>query len=162
MLRNWKPQARTSWREEGRGARGHQVSPGDTPADGRFEIGSVTKTMAATLLALLEADGRLRLDDPVGRWLSADGNGGITLRQLATHTSGLARLAPNFDLRAVDQANPWAGFTFERAEEGLRQAVLAPGRPHLYSNHGYHLLGLVLERATGLSYRELIAACKRG
>jgi CubicO group peptidase (beta-lactamase class C family) len=132
------------------------VSPGDAPADGRFEIGSVTKTMTATLLALLEADGRLRLDDEVSRWLTADANGAITLRQLATHTSGLPRQAPNHDLRAAGPANPWAGFGFEQAEEGLRQAVPAPGRPHLYSNHGYHLLGLVLERASGLSYQKLI------
>jgi CubicO group peptidase (beta-lactamase class C family) len=61
--------------------------------------------MTATLLALLAADGRLRLDDEAGRWLSAGPNGGITLRQLATHTSGLPRLAPNMDLRAVDPAS---------------------------------------------------------
>jgi CubicO group peptidase (beta-lactamase class C family) len=132
------------------------VSPGDTPAGGRFEIGSVTKTMTATLLALLEADGKLRLDDEIGRWLSAGANGGITLRQLATHTSGLPRLAPNMDLAAADPDNPWAGFGFERAEEGLRQATVAPGTPWLYSNLGYHLLGLVLERASGQCYQALV------
>ncbi|HJZ09532.1 MAG TPA: serine hydrolase, partial [Trebonia sp.] len=47
------------------------VSPGDAPADGRFEIGSVTKTMTAALLALLADDGALSLDDEAGRWLSA-------------------------------------------------------------------------------------------
>jgi D-alanyl-D-alanine-carboxypeptidase/D-alanyl-D-alanine-endopeptidase len=133
------------------------VSPSDSPADGRFEIGSVTKTMTATLVALLEADGRLRLDDEIGRWLSAGNNGGITVRQLATHTSGLPRIAPNLDLRTVDQANPWAGFSFERAEEGLRQAVVVPGSPWLYSNFGYQLLGLILERAGGHSYETLIS-----
>jgi CubicO group peptidase (beta-lactamase class C family) len=130
--------------------------PGDAPADGRFEIGSVTKTMTATLLALLAADGTLRLDDEIGRWLSTGANGGITLRQLATHTSGLPRAAPNFDLRTADPANPWAGYGFERAEEGLRQAVADPERRWLYSNLGYQLLGLVLERASGHSYQELI------
>ena len=133
-----------------------QVSPADAPADGRFEIGSVTKTMTATLLALLEADGRLLLDDQAGHWLSAGANGAITLRQLATHTSGLPRLAPNLDLSTVDRANPYAGFGFEQAEEGLRQAVLAPNHPHLYSNFGYQLLGLVVERASGHSYQNLI------
>jgi CubicO group peptidase (beta-lactamase class C family) len=135
---------------------GIHVSPGATPADGRFEIGSVTKTMTATLLALLEADGTLRLDDEIGRWLSAGANGGITLRQLATHTSGLPRAAPNFDVRNADPANPWAGYGFDRAEEGLRQAVADPERRWLYSNLGYQLLALVLERASGLSYEELI------
>jgi serine-type D-Ala-D-Ala carboxypeptidase/endopeptidase len=141
----------------GEGGTASQVSPADTPAGGRFEIGSVTKTMTATLLALLDADGALRLDDAVGRWLSAGDNGGITVRQLATHTSGLPRLAPNMGLRRVDRANPWAGFGFERAEEGLRQAVVTPGARWLYSNLGYQLLGLVLERASGHPYETLIA-----
>jgi len=133
------------------------VRPGETPADGRFEIGSVTKTMTATLLSLLDADGMLRLDDEVGRWLSAGANGGITLRQLSTHTSGLPRLAPNMERPPADPLNPWAGFGFEQAEEGLRQAVVVPDAPWLYSNLGYHLLGLVLERASGLSYQVLVA-----
>ena len=133
------------------------ASPGDTPADGRFEIGSITKTMTATLLALLEGDGMLALDDEVSRWLPAGPNGEITLRQLATHTSGLPRLAPNHRKARTDPANPYALFGPGQAEEGLRQAVLAPGRPHRYSNFGYQLLGLVLERVSGLPYQELIS-----
>jgi CubicO group peptidase (beta-lactamase class C family) len=132
------------------------VNPGDTPADGRFEVGSVTKTMTAALLALLAADGSLRLDDEISRWLPAGANAGITLRQLATHTSGLPRLAPNMGLPTVDLANPYAEFGVEQAEEGLRQAAAAPGAPMLYSNFGYQLLGLVLERASGLPYEQLI------
>jgi CubicO group peptidase (beta-lactamase class C family) len=122
------------------------------PADGRFEIGSVTKTMTATLLALLAADGTLNLDDEAGRWLRAGPNSGITLRQLATHTSGLPAVAPNF--RPADPDNYWAAFTAELAEEGLRQAPLTPGRQ--YSNFGYQLLGLVLERAAGQDYATLM------
>jgi serine-type D-Ala-D-Ala carboxypeptidase/endopeptidase len=132
------------------------LCPGDAPADGRFEIGSITKTMTATLLALLADDGSLNLDDEIGRWLSAGPNSGITLRQLATHTSGLPRLAPNMDLSTVDRANPYAGFGFERAEEGLRQTTAAAGAPWQYSNFGYHLLGLVLERASGQPYQALV------
>jgi CubicO group peptidase (beta-lactamase class C family) len=125
----------------------------EIPADGRFEIGSVTKTMTATLLALLAADGTVGLDDGTGRWLRAGPNGGITLRQLATHTSGLPPLAPNF--RPADPDNYWAAFTPDLAEEGLRQAALTPGRR--YSNFGYQLLGLVLERASGQDYPALVA-----
>lgn len=134
-----------------------QVNPGDTSADGRFEVGSVTKTMTATLFALLAAEGSLRLDDEVGRWLPAGANAGITLRQLATHTSGLPRLAPNMGPPTVDLANPYAEFGAGQAEEGLRQAVAAPGAPMQYSNFGYQLLGLVLERASGLRYEQLLA-----
>jgi CubicO group peptidase (beta-lactamase class C family) len=130
------------------------ASPADTPADGRFEIGSVTKTMTATLLALLAAEGTLALDDEIGRWLPAGANGWITPRQLATHSSGLPRIAPNF--RLADPDNFWAGFTPELAEEGLRQVTLTPGAARVYSNFGYQLLGLVLERASGQDYATLV------
>jgi serine-type D-Ala-D-Ala carboxypeptidase/endopeptidase len=131
-------------------------SPPNLPADGRFEIGSVTKTMTATVLASLAADGVLSLDDPVGRWLSAGPNGEITIRQLATHTSGLPAVAPNRQATQDDAANPWAGYTFERAEEGLRQATVTPGNPWRYSNLGYQLLGLILQRASGTDYPVLM------
>ncbi len=127
---------------------------GGLPEDARFEIGSVTKTMTAALLASLVGDGVLALDDEIGRWLDAGPNGNITLEQLATHTSGLPRLAPN---QPTDGANPYRDFTAERAEEGLRAATRAPGAGHLYSNFGYPLLGLVLERASNRGYQDLLA-----
>ncbi len=122
--------------------------------DARFEIGSITKTMTATLLASLVGDGVLGLDDEIGRWLAAGPHGNITLEQLATHTSGLPRLAPN---QPTDEENPYRDFTAERAQEGLRAADRTPGAGHLYSNFGYQLLGLVLERASGQRYRDLLA-----
>ncbi|HEY3871901.1 MAG TPA: serine hydrolase domain-containing protein, partial [Actinocrinis sp.] len=54
-------------------------------------------------------------------------------------------------------ANPYARFGSGQAEEGLRRTVPAPGLPHRYSNFGYQLLGLVLERASGVAYQELIS-----
>jgi CubicO group peptidase (beta-lactamase class C family) len=124
------------------------------PGDARFEIGSITKTMTAALLASLVGDGVLGLDDEIGRWLAAGPHGNITLEQLATHTSGLPRLAPN---QPTDEENPYRDFTAERAEEGLRAADRTPDAGHLYSNFGYQLLGLVLERASGQRYRDLLA-----
>src|SRR6185437_10163300 len=132
------------------------ASPADLPADRRFEIGLVTKTMTATVLASLAADGELSLDDPISRWLSAGPHGEITVRQLATHTSGLPAVAPNRQAVQTDPANPWAGYTFERAEEGLRLATVAPGNPWRYSNLGFQLLGLILQRAAGTDYSELL------
>jgi serine-type D-Ala-D-Ala carboxypeptidase/endopeptidase len=124
------------------------------PEDARFEIGSITKTMTAALLASLVGDGVLALDDEIGRWLDAAPNGNITLEQLATHTSGLPRLAPN---QPTDEANPYRDFTAERAEEGLRTATRTPDAGHLYSNFGYQLLGLVLERVSGQRFQDLLA-----
>lgn len=130
--------------------------PADLRADARFEIGSVTKTMTAAVLASLAADGALALDDPIGRWLSAGPHGAITIRQLATHTSGLPAMAPNRRFLQADPTNPWAGYSFRRAEEGLRLATVTPGSPWRYSNLGYQLLGLILQRASGTDYPVLI------
>jgi serine-type D-Ala-D-Ala carboxypeptidase/endopeptidase len=124
------------------------------PEDARFEIGSITKTMTATLLAGLVGDGVLALGDEIGRWLDAGPHGNITLEQLATHTAGLPRLAPN---QPTDEENPYRDFTAERAEEGLRAAARTTDAGHLYSNFGYQLLGLVLERASGQRYQDLLA-----
>jgi CubicO group peptidase (beta-lactamase class C family) len=132
------------------------TSPADTPAHARFEIGSVTKTMTATVLSSLAADGMLALDDPIDRWLSAGAHGEITIRELATHTSGLPAVAPNRLERQANPANPWAGYTFELAEEGLRQATVTPGKPWRYSNLGYQLLGLIVQRASGQEYSVLM------
>jgi serine-type D-Ala-D-Ala carboxypeptidase/endopeptidase len=124
------------------------------PGDARFEIGSITKTMTAALLASLIGDGVLALDDEIGRWLDAGPNGHITLEELATHTSGLPRLAPN---QPTDGVNPYRDFTAECAEDGLRAAARMPDAGHLYSNFGYQLVGLVLERASGQRYQDLLA-----
>jgi CubicO group peptidase (beta-lactamase class C family) len=133
------------------------IDPGGTAADRRFEVGSVTKTMTATVLSLLAAQGKFRLDDPIGRWLSAGPNSALTVRQLATHTSGLPPLAPNHRARLADPKNPWAGYTFERAEADLPETPTTPGRGYMYSNLGYQLLGLILQRASGQAYPELLA-----
>ncbi len=126
----------------------------DCPLDGRFEIGSLTKTMTGTVLAALVIGGIVTLGDRIGRWLDAGRNSGITLEQLATHTSGLPRLAPSHVTGAPD---PYAYLTPEAAERELR---LAPPAPHggrwEYSNFGYQVLGLALERAAGTSLAELL------
>jgi hypothetical protein len=115
----------------------------------RFEIGSVTKTMTATVVALLVGEDVLRLTDEIGDWLDAGPHSGITIGQLATHTSGL----PSMAFRPADQADPWAGYTFERAEADLRRAPR--GEPR-YSNLGYQLLGLIVQRAAGKPYAAVL------
>ncbi|HEX5117447.1 MAG TPA: serine hydrolase domain-containing protein [Pseudonocardiaceae bacterium] len=118
-----------------------------TDVDRVFEIGSVTKTMTASVLALLVGEGVLGLDDEISRWLSAGPNGSITVRQLATHTSGLPSMAPG--------RHSWDGYTFQRAEADLRRVVVGSPR---YSNLGFQLLGLILERASGVDYRALVTS----
>ena len=116
--------------------------------DSRFELGSVTKLVTGLVLARHVLDRTAALDQPIGTWLDAGPNGGITLAELATHSSGLPRLAPNHAEHRLD-ANPYGAFTAEMAEEGLRKADLGPKGEYAYSNFGYQLLGLCLERSAG-------------
>jgi D-alanyl-D-alanine-carboxypeptidase/D-alanyl-D-alanine-endopeptidase len=121
-----------------------------------FEIGSITKTMTATLLARRVLAGEVTLDDPIGTWLDAGPNGDITLGQLATHTSGLPRLSPTWqDGDGFDMADPYAAFTPALAELGLQRAELTEVGTEAYSNFGFQLLGVALERMSGLSFGEL-------
>jgi D-alanyl-D-alanine-carboxypeptidase/D-alanyl-D-alanine-endopeptidase len=129
------------------------VTIGCSAHDG-FEIGSITKTMTGILLADAVTNDRVRLDDPIGRWLDAGKNGGITLAQLATHTSGLPRLSPSHVSGTPD---PYAFLTAETAQHELR---VSPRRQlpvdHDYSNFGFQILGLALERATDTPFAALL------
>lgn len=126
-----------------------------TVAD-RFELGSITKTMTAQVLASLVLDGIVTLDDPVGRWLDAGPNGAISLGQLATHTSGLPRMPANADAGdGFDPLDPYAAYTAELAEAALRDSQLKGDGTSAYSNFGYQVLGLALERAAGTQLADL-------
>jgi serine-type D-Ala-D-Ala carboxypeptidase/endopeptidase len=126
----------------------------DCPLDGRFEIGSITKTMTGTVLASLLNDGALTLDDQIGRWFDAGDNADITLAQLATHTSGLPRLPP---AHVRGTADPYAYLTPEVAERQLRRIPPRPrGVDWDYSNFGFQVLSLALERAAGEPFAVLL------
>lgn len=125
-------------------------------ADTIFEIGSITKTFAGALLADAVLRGEVELDDPVAKYLPAGvnmpsrGDRPITLLDLATHRSGLPRIATGFT--AQDPANPYATFDDAKFEEWLSAHELqrAPGEKAEYSNVGAGLLGYALARAAGV------------
>ncbi|MGD9648099.1 MAG: serine hydrolase [Pirellulales bacterium] len=127
-----------------------------------FEIGSVSKTFTALLLADMVVRGELSLDDPVQKFLPADvpmksrDGQPITLVQLATHTSGLPRMPSNFS--PADLANPYADYDEQHLYEYFRKArrLREPGGKPVYSNLGMGLLGHALAQAAGKSYEEMI------
>ncbi|MFB9593600.1 serine hydrolase domain-containing protein [Streptomyces racemochromogenes] len=141
---------------------------GGTPgADTLFEIGSVTKTFTALALARMAVAGTVELDEPLARLLpegtsvpSRDGQE-ITLRHLATHTSGLPRLPKGMMLRALLRPrtpDPYAGCTADVLLSGLARTRLGstPGRRVRYSNLGAGILGLALARRAGTTYERLV------
>jgi len=119
----------------GETAKGNKTAP---TADNLFEIGSISKTFTATLLADLVERGKLKLTDPVNRYLpdsipalQKDGQP-ITLLTLSNHTSGLLRLPVNLNLFA-SPINPYKTYDRVALFAYLKRAELAtpPGQTQL-------------------------------
>lgn len=120
----------------------------------RFRVGSVTKTFVATIVLELAAEKRLRLDDPVARWLPGllpDG-GRITIRDLLAHRSGLADVADDPEVLNGSRA-AWSPRRLV-ALVARRPRVGAPGGAFHYSSTNYLVLGLLVPRVTGRSVAE--------
>lgn len=128
-----------------------------------FEIGSISKVFTTILLADQVLQGNMALDDPIARYLPEDvkvpqRNGKrITLKDLATHTSGLPRMPTNF--RPVDANNPFLGYEKEQIYEFLTSYELPRdiGVQYEYSNFGMGLLGHLLELQSGKPYETLVS-----
>ncbi len=117
-----------------------------------FGLGSISKQFTATAIMQLVEDGKVRLDDPVTRYLDSlpPHWGRITVRQLLTHTSGIPEehWLPNFV--EFDR--------FEHHHLDVLRTIFAdslqsePGAVWAYRNSGYRLLGMIVEKASGESY----------
>lgn len=125
--------------------------------DAVMDIGSVGKQFtAAAVLKLVEAK-RIDLDGPMTRYLPnwRDGGRGITVRQLLNHTAGLGE-------PAFSESDPEPRFLEPVSPEGLLAFLntapfpFSPQETWRYSNAGYQLLGLLLERVHGKSYAQVI------
>ena len=125
-----------------------------------YRIGSITKTFTATLLMLLVEDKKINLDDPVEKYVPeiADIRGyssshKITVRQLASHTAGLKR-DPDVISSNLGEPDKWEQILLRILPR--TNLVSKPGDKFLYSNIGYAILGLVLERAGAESYMDML------
>jgi CubicO group peptidase (beta-lactamase class C family) len=128
-------------------------------ADAMFEIGSVTKQFTAAAILQLRDRGKLSLEDDITRWLpDFDTRGNrVPLRRLLDHTSGIVGLTemPEFDILGLAY-NP----TFPRDSAYafiLRYPFQFPtGTMQIYNNSAFWLLGLVVERASGMTYGDYL------
>ncbi|MEU1510898.1 serine hydrolase domain-containing protein [Streptomyces sp. NPDC005811] len=125
--------------------------------DRYVQIGSLTKAVTGTVLTRMAAAGALSPDDPLERWLPEAPATGITLLQLARHTSGLPRLPPV----PLPRRDPYAAFDHPALHAQVRRldtlVTRPPGQEEEYSNLGYAVLGAALTAAaSGASYEELV------
>jgi CubicO group peptidase (beta-lactamase class C family) len=135
----------------------------DRTLDGEtiFQIGSVTKTITTLLLADMVVRGEVNLDDPAEDYLPdgvtmPKGSRPITLRDLATHRSGLPSMPTNFDIHG--DPDPVEAYSVAQLHEFLSTYTLPrePGAQYSYSNLGVALLGRLLARHAGMGYEELL------
>jgi CubicO group peptidase (beta-lactamase class C family) len=125
-----------------------------TPAT-NYRLASVSKQFTAAAILLLAEDGRLTLDDRLRRWLPElpPATEAITLRQVLTHSSGLVDYEDLMPARIDGQLSDADVLALlARADRTL----FAPGSAYRYSNSGYVLLGLVIERASGQGLAEFL------
>lgn len=129
-----------------------------TPATPRtnYRLASVSKQFTATTVLLLAQDGKLGLDDPVRKWLPslpAKAADAITIKHLLTHTSGLIDYE---DLMAEDAVEQIHDAGVLRLLETQDRIYFAPGADYRYSNSGYALLALIVEKASGRRYADFL------
>ena len=123
----------------------------------RFRIGSMNKMFTATATLQLAQAGKLSLDDPLGKFLTDYPNKDVatkvTIKQLLTHTGGTGDIfGPEFDTHRLE---------LRRLQDyvklyGKRGPAFEPGSRWEYSNYGFVLLGLVIEKVSGQSYYDYV------
>jgi CubicO group peptidase (beta-lactamase class C family) len=122
-----------------------------------FGIGSLSKPFTATAILLLRAEGKLALDDPITRFLPDYDTHGqmLTIAHLLTHTSGIPNFVTLPGFWQGDVARDHSHAEIRARFEGL-PLQFAPGERYSYNNSAYCLLGMVIERLSGLDYGAFI------
>jgi CubicO group peptidase (beta-lactamase class C family) len=125
-------------------------------ADTRFRIASVTEMFTAVAVLRLVQDGKVRLDDPIGKYVPEIAGKPLaraTIHQLLSHTSGAADLfgsrydVHHLEMKSLRDYIEWFG---------TDELAAPPGRRFLYSSFGYLLLGRLVEQVSRRSYYDYV------
>jgi CubicO group peptidase (beta-lactamase class C family) len=119
--------------------------------DTQYRVGSITKTFTAVCVMQLRDEGRLDLEDTIDRHLGETAYR-PTVRRLLSHTSGIQREPPG---------DVWETLQFAPAERVLEiladaEQVLPPGARFHYSNLAFAVLGVLVERVSGVPYERFL------
>ena len=120
-----------------------------------YRLASVSKQFTAAAILLLAEDGKLRVDDPVRKWLPSlpAATDGIRIRHLLSHTSGLIDYED-----VMDAGQQWQLHDADvlKLLEGQDRLYFQPGTGYRYSNSAYCLLALVVEKASGQRFADFM------
>jgi len=125
--------------------------------DTKFRIASFTKPITDILILRLVEEGKLNLDDKLTDYLPEfpkEKGAGITIHHLLTHTAGITGESRIPNLIDIEKEY----YTQERFLDCIieQDIIFKPGEGREYSNFGYALLGMIIEKASGKSYEELL------
>lgn len=120
-----------------------------------YRIGSMTKQFTSVAILRLVEEGKVALEDRLSKYVPGfPGGEAITVEHLLTHTSGLKSYndVPGYAATIRDDRTP------TQLVEGIRaeKAAFAPGEGWKYSNSGYLFLGIIIEKASGMTYAEYL------
>jgi CubicO group peptidase (beta-lactamase class C family) len=129
-----------------------------------YEIGSISKTFTATLLADAVNSGKISLGDPVSKYLPAripllqfDGVP-VTIKMLSDHSSAIPRMPTNFETYSTDPLNPYKNYGLEQlfTMYSTLKLTRTPGTTYEYSNLAVGTLGAILENIQKKSFEDLV------
>jgi len=143
---------------EAYGLANHELSIANTPKT-KFRLGSVTKQFTATAVLLLEQRGKLKVGDPVNKYLPdwPKAWAEVTIHHLLSHTAGLPRLTTRvlLDVSGLSRGTPPPFKSIRdlhKPGEELQQLDFRSGEKFAYNNHGYIVLGMLIEKISGKPY----------
>jgi D-alanyl-D-alanine carboxypeptidase len=137
-----------------RGVTGN-TSNGKITSDLQFCAGSIGKIFTAVVILNLIEEDRLSLENSVEKWFpEISWASRVTVNHLLTHTSGIA----GFDNTKEYESHR---YLYDNPEELLsyltkKELLFEPGKHYAYSNTGYLMLGIIIERVTGRTYKEAV------
>ncbi len=142
--------------EKGYGLANMEWNIPNTP-DTKFRLGSITKQFTATLVMQLVEQGKIDLTATISRYLPdypQPAAGRITIHELLNHTSGIPGYTelPKFGAKSREASKP-SDFVAFFSKRGL---LFEPGSKFSYSNSGFFLLGVILEKITSKPYERLL------
>lgn len=127
----------------------------DMTPENVFQIGSMTKQFTAVAILMLEQQGKLKVTDPVSKYIRDYPSGDkITIHHLLTHTSGIKDFTKMKSLSTIAQKEmkPEMMVDFFKNEP----VDYAPGEKFDYNNSGYVVLGYIIELVSGQTYEDFI------
>ena len=140
---------------KGYGMANYELDVPNTPRT-VFRIGSITKTFTATAIMMLQEHGKLSVSDSICKHLPDCPTAWqpITIRHLLTHTLGITNFTALPDYAKTMSLPVTHVSQIGRVRD--KPLEFAPGEKHSYSNSGYYLLGVIIERASEKSYADFL------